>query len=106
MSELNEVDYQALRHKLTEGVAKRTGFAKQLARETDALLGGPESVLIVDESAFANKGEASAGVARQGGLSAGVRGRELPGRDASESWIEARLYLLEDWRLVERSRML
>ncbi|EGW22265.1 hypothetical protein Mettu_1070 [Methylobacter tundripaludum SV96] len=32
---------------------------------SDALLGGSESVLIFDESAFAKKGTASAGVARQ-----------------------------------------
>ncbi|MGH8557817.1 MAG: transposase [Methylococcales bacterium] len=57
---------QALQHMLTEGVVDRAGFGEQLARDTGALLGGPESVLVFDESAFAKKGEASAGVARQG----------------------------------------
>ncbi|MGH8476260.1 MAG: hypothetical protein ACRER2_10920 [Methylococcales bacterium] len=40
----------------------QAGFEEQLALETDALLGGLESVLIFDESAFAKKGAASAGV--------------------------------------------
>ncbi|WP_419633300.1 transposase, partial [Thiolapillus sp.] len=34
-------------------------------RQADALLGGDDSALILDESAFAKKGQASAGVARQ-----------------------------------------
>jgi len=65
MSEVNEVDHQAMQHMLTEGCVNWDGFGEQVARETDALLGGPESVLIFDESAFAKKGKASAGVARQ-----------------------------------------
>jgi SRSO17 transposase len=65
MSAATAVDHQAMQHLLTQGVVDWDGFSVQLARETDALLGGPESVLILDESAFAKKGRASAGVARQ-----------------------------------------
>ena len=65
MSEVNEIDHQAMQHMLTEGCVNWDGFGEQVARETDALLGGSESVLIFDESAFAKKGKASAGVARQ-----------------------------------------
>ncbi|MGH8475388.1 MAG: transposase [Methylococcales bacterium] len=64
---------QALRPMLTEGVVDWAGFGDQLARETNAWLGGPESVLILDESAFAKKGAASAGVARQGGTAVWAR---------------------------------
>ena len=65
MSEVNEVDHQSMQHMLTEGCVNWQGFGRQLAREANALLGGTDAVLIFDESGFAKKGEASAGVARQ-----------------------------------------
>ena len=40
MSEVNAVDHQAMQHMLTEGVVDWVGFGEQIARETDALLGG------------------------------------------------------------------
>lgn len=103
MSEVNEVDHQAMQHMLTEGVVDWAGFADQLAFETNALLGGPESVLIFDESAFAKKGEASAGVARQwngrlgkvDNCQVGVFAALCQG--GSASLIDTRLYLPEDW---------
>ena len=103
MSEVNEVDHQALQHLLTEGIVDWAGFADQLALEANAFLGGPESVLIFDESAFAKKGEASAGVSRQwngrlgkvDNCQVGVFAALCQG--ASASLIDARLYLPEDW---------
>jgi len=65
MSEVNAVDHQAMQHMLTEGGVDWDGFGQQMAQEANALLGGPEAVLLIDESAFAKKGDASAGVARQ-----------------------------------------
>jgi len=65
MSEVNAVDHQAMQHMLTEGSVDWDGFSRQMALEANALLGGADSVLLFDESAFAKKGEASAGVARQ-----------------------------------------
>ncbi|MEQ6342378.1 MAG: transposase [Gammaproteobacteria bacterium] len=50
---------------LTEASVDWEGLGDALAKETDDLLGGESSVLILDESAIANKGESSAGVARQ-----------------------------------------
>lgn len=64
MSEANAVDHQAMQHMLTEGRVDWAGFGRPMAQEANALLGGPEAVLLFDESAFANKGDASAGVAR------------------------------------------
>ncbi len=51
MSEVNALDWD--------------GFGEQFAQEANALLGGAQSVLLIDESGFAKKGEQSAGVARQ-----------------------------------------
>ncbi len=65
MSEVNAVDHQAMPHMLTAGSVDWQGFGQQIAREANELLGGKDAVLIVDESGFAKKGEASAGVARQ-----------------------------------------
>ena len=65
MSEVNEVDHQSMQHMLTEGCVDWQGFGRQIAREANELLGGTDAVLIFDESGFAKKGEASAGVARQ-----------------------------------------
>ncbi len=65
MNEVNEVDHQTMQHMLTEAVVDWDGFGDQIARDTDALVGGSESVLIFDEGGFAKKGQSSAGVARQ-----------------------------------------
>jgi hypothetical protein len=65
MSEVNEVDHQSMQHMLTEGCVDWQGFGRQIAQEANELLGGADAVLIFDESGFAKKGEASAGVARQ-----------------------------------------
>ena len=61
MSEVNAVDHQAMQHMLTEGAVNWNGLTARIAVETDAVLGGATSVLIFDESAFAKKGNASAG---------------------------------------------
>ena len=103
MSEVNEVDHQAMQHMLTEGCVNWDGFGEQVARETDALLGGPESVLIFDESAFAKKGKASAGVARQWNGRLGKVDNCQVGvfaslcRSEMASLVDARLYLPEHW---------
>lgn len=65
MSEVNAVDHQAMPHMLTAAGVDWKGFTAQIAQDTDALRGGQDAVLLLDESAFAKKGEASAGVARQ-----------------------------------------
>jgi SRSO17 transposase len=65
MSEVNEVDHQSMQHILIEGCVDWQGFGRQVAQEANELLGGTDAVLIFDESGFAKKGEASAGVARQ-----------------------------------------
>jgi hypothetical protein len=53
MSEVNDVDPQAMQHMLTEGCADWQGLGQQIAREANGLLGGSDAVLIFDESGFA-----------------------------------------------------
>ena len=103
MSEVNQVDHQAMQHMLTEGVVDWDGFGEQIARETDTLLGGPDSVLIFDESGFAKKGQSSAGVARQWNGRQGKVDNCQVGvfatlcRGEMASLIDTRLYLPKDW---------
>jgi len=65
MGEVNGVDHQAMQHMLTPGAIDWHGLGAQIACEADALLDGDKATLIIDESGFTKKDEASAGVARQ-----------------------------------------
>lgn len=65
MSEVNAMDPQVMQHLLTKARLDWEGLGHQLALEANAFLGGPDYVLILDESGFAKKVHASAGVTRQ-----------------------------------------
>ena len=103
MGEVNEVDHQAMQHMLTSNAIDWVGFRNQIAYETNALLGGTEAILIIDESGFAKKGESSAGVGRQWNGRLGKVDNCQVGVFASlcsnsmASLIDARLYLPEHW---------
>lgn len=92
-----------MQHMLTEGSVDWDGFGRQIAQEANELLGGREAVLIFDESGFAKKGEASAGVARQwngrlgkvDNCQVGVFATLCKGDMAT--LIDTRLYLPETW---------
>ena len=103
IDEANATNHQALQHMLTEASVDWAGLGDALARETDDLLGGVSSVLILDESAIAKKGGASAGVARQwngrmgkvDNCQVGVFAALCRGEHAS--LIDTRLYLPQRW---------
>lgn len=103
MSEVNDVDHQAMQHLLTAGCTDWDGFGAQIAHDTDALLGGPASVLLLDESGFSKKGKASAGVARQWNGRLGKVDNCQVGvfatlcRGEMASLLDARLYLPKAW---------
>jgi SRSO17 transposase len=103
MSEVNAVDHQAMQHMLTDAEVDWKGFTAQIAQDTDALLGGPDAFLLLDESAFTKKGEASAGVARQWNGRLGKVDNCQVGVFASlcrgemASLVDARLYLPKAW---------
>jgi SRSO17 transposase len=103
MSEVNAVDHQAMQHMLTDAGVDWKGFTAQIAQDTDALLGGQDAFLLLDESAFAKKGEASAGVARQWNGRLGKVDNCQVGVFASlcrgdrASLVDARLYLPKAW---------
>lgn len=103
MSEVNAVDHQAMQHLLTASAVDWNGFGDQLAQEANALLGGAQSVLLIDESGFAKKGERSAGVARQWNGRLGKVDNCQVGvfaalcRGEMASLVDARLYLPQAW---------
>jgi SRSO17 transposase len=103
MSETGAVDEQAMQHMLTSQCVDWSGLSRAVAGEVDGLLGGPQSVLVIDESAMAKKGKASAGVARQWNGRLGKVDNSQVGvyaalcRGEMASLFNARLYLPQGW---------
>jgi len=103
MSEINAVDHQAMQQMLTDAGVDWKGFGAQIAKDTDTLLGGQDAFLLLDESAFAKKGEASAGVARQWNGRLGKVDNCQVGvfatlcRGDRASLVDTRLYLPKAW---------
>jgi SRSO17 transposase len=100
---VEDYDYQAQQQFLSDSPWAHGPLMERVAKEVDALLGGQESMLLVDESAFAKKGHKSAGVARQwnGRLGkvensqVGVFAALSDGQRAS--LVDVRLFLPESW---------
>ena len=103
MSEVVDTDSQALHHLLTEAGVDWDGLSGEVARQADALLGDEQAALILDESAFAKKGTASAGVARMWNGRLGKVDNSQVGvfsalcRDQRVTLLDTRLYLPKDW---------
>ena len=98
-----DTDSQALHHLLTEAGVDWDGLSGEVARQADALLGDEQAALILDESAFAKKGTASAGVARMWNGRLGKVDNSQVGvfsalcRDQRVTLLDTRLYLPKDW---------
>ena len=58
-------DYQQLHHFVNDAPWEAAPLEAELARAADALVGGPDAVLIVDDTALLKRGTHSVGVARQ-----------------------------------------
>ena len=98
-----EADYQVLHHMLSDSEWDFDGLVSETSRQVNALIGGKKAALLIDESAFAKKGEASAGVARQWNGRLGKVENSQVGvfaalaKETAVSLIDARLYLPECW---------
>ena len=103
MSEVNAADHQAMQHMLTSDCVDWAGLRSVVAEEANAMLGGDDAVFILDESGFAKKGEASAGVARQWNGRLGKVDNSQVGvfaalcRGEMSCLIDGRLYLPQSW---------
>lgn len=96
-------DYESMQHFVSESPWDSDAFKAQIAADVDGQIGGLESMLAIDESAFTKKGDRSVGVARQhngrlgkiDNCQVGVFGALTDGRHAS--LIDTRLYLPQEW---------
>jgi SRSO17 transposase len=94
--------YQRLHHMLSESAWDRRGVRRQLIADANAHF-GHACALLIDESAFAKKGEMSAGVARQWNGRLGKTDNSQVGvfaavvRDRVAALVEGELYVPEEW---------
>ena len=94
--------YQRLHHMLSESAWDRRGVRRQLIADANAHF-GHAGALVIDESAFAKKGEMSAGVARQWNGRLGKTDNSQVGvfaavvRDRVAALVEGELYVPEEW---------
>ena len=100
---VEDYDYQAQQQFLSDSPWQHRPLTERVAKEVDALVGGVDAMLLLDESGFAKKGNKSVGVARQwnGRLGkvdnsqVGVFAALSDGRRAS--LVDLRLFLPESW---------
>lgn len=94
--------YQRLHHMLSESAWERGGVRRQLIADANAHF-GHACALVIDESAFAKKGDMSAGVARQWNGRLGKTDNSQVGvfaavtRDRVAAVVEGDLYVPEEW---------
>ena len=62
---VEDCEYQSVQQFISDSPWDHEGLNEHIASDVNDLLGGPESVLAIDESGFAKKGKMSVGVARQ-----------------------------------------
>jgi SRSO17 transposase len=95
--------YESTQHFVSESPWEHRDLFNHVAQDVSEQVGGPQSVLSIDESAFTKKGEKSAGVAHQyngrlgkvDNCQVGVFGALSNGTNVG--LIDARLYLPREW---------
>jgi SRSO17 transposase len=100
---VEDCEYQSLQQFLSDSPWDHEALNEHIACDAHDLLGGPESVLAIDESGFAKKGKMSVGVARQwngregktDNCQVGVYAALSDGVHASI--VDFRLYLPKEW---------
>lgn len=98
-----DYDYQGQQQFLSDSPWDHGALLERVGKDVDELLGGSDSMLLIDESGFAKKGVNSVGVARQwngrtgkvDNCQVGVFAALSNGRECAP--VDARLYLPEAW---------
>ena len=101
---VEDYEYQSLQQFVSDSPWDHEALIKRIGKDVDALVGGKDSMLIIDESGFAKKGKKSVGVARQwngrlgkvDNAQVGVFAALSDGK-GSGSLVDTRLYLPEEW---------
>jgi SRSO17 transposase len=100
---VEDYDYQAQQQFLSDSPWPHRPLTERVAKEVDALVGGVDSMLLLDESGFAKKGNKSVGVARQWNGRLGKVDNSQVGVFAAlsdglrASLVDMRLFLPESW---------
>ena len=100
---VEDCEYQSLQQFISDSPWDHEALNEHVACDVNDLLGGPESVLAIDESGFSKKGKMSVGVARQwngregktDNCQVGVYAALSDGVHASI--VDFRLYLPKEW---------
>lgn len=98
-----EFNYQAQQQFLSDSPWDYRVLMEQVAKDVDSLLGGKDSVLVIDESAFAKQGKKSVGVARQWNGRLGKVDNSQVGvfavltNGTHGALVDNRLYLPKEW---------
>ncbi|KXA91557.1 hypothetical protein AKJ63_01300 [candidate division MSBL1 archaeon SCGC-AAA259D18] len=108
---ISGADSQNLQHFITDSPWKNEPVITQLQKDADDLIGGEDSALIVDGSAFSKQGEKSVGVKRQWcGRLGKVENCQvgvflgLANSKGDRTLIDEQLYLPEEWAEDEERR--
>src|ERR687885_885807 len=100
---LAPADYDQLHHFVCDGLWDPAPLEAELLAKADRLLGGPEAVLVIDDTALAKKGTLSVGVAHQyaGALGKGANCQVLVSLTLAQNEVPVpialRLFLPESW---------
>lgn len=100
---VEDYNYQNLQQFVSDSPWDPEALIQRIGKDVDALLGGSDSMLLIDASGFAKKGKKSVGVARQwngrlgkvDNAQVGVFAALSDGKSCS--LIDTRLYLPEAW---------
>jgi SRSO17 transposase len=96
-------DYDQLHHFLSSGVWDEAPLEQELAIQADKLIGGPQAILVIDDTALPKKGSHSVGVAPQYASALGKNANCQTlvsltlARDEVPVMIGLRLFLPENW---------
>ena len=103
---VEQYEYQSLQQFVSDSPWDHEALIERIGKDVDALLGGKDSMLIIDESGFAKKGRKSVGVARQwngrmgkiDNAQVGVFAALSDGQGGCGcSLVDTRLYLPKEW---------
>lgn len=101
---VEQYEYQSLQQFMSDSPWDHEALIERIGKDVDLLLGGNDSMLIIDESGFAKKGRKSVGVARQwNGRQGKVDNAQvgvfaaLSNGQGGCSLVDTRLYLPEEW---------
>ena len=101
---VEDYEYQSLQQFVSDSPWDHEALIQRIGKDVDDLVGGTDSMLIIDESCFAKKGKKSVGVARQwNGRLGKVDNSQvgvfaaLSNAEGVGSLVDTRLYLPKEW---------